>query len=849
MRERRQNETAEETQGRRDANSSRDRARRGRETKEEKQERCDANANRQRNRRIRVQVQWKEAALNYDPSSEYTDPSVEIGQMSDVCTKCQAKKWPGEPPGMCCSSGKVRLPSLPVPPPPLWNLLVGDHPLSKTFLNKIRSYNSAFQMTSFGSTREVRESGFMPTFKIQGQVYHRIGSLFPGNAEPKFLQIYFMGDASSEASRRATVVPGLKLDLIQQLQEMLHSRNALIQSFKSAIENLNTEEHKILIRADKTPSGEHNRRFNAPQQQEVAVLLVNEDHGKRDIIIQQRDSQLQRISETHRSYDALQYPLIFLNGQDGYHFQVWQTNPENGQLNPAKKVSCNDYYAHLLMIREGQQVVLHLFRDLFHQFAVDMYAKVESERLCFIRLNQTKLRAESYIHLKDALNQDGNTSDLGQLVILPSTFTGGPRYMHERTQDAMTYVRNFGKPTLFITFTCNPSWGEIRSHLMPGQEAIHRHDIVARVFKQKLIKLMGLFTKGQVFGATRCYMYTVEWQKRGLPHAHILLWLKDNINPNQIDSVISAEIPNKDLDPELYEIVTTQMIHGPCGVLNPSSPCMQEKRCTKRFPRDLLQETQTGHDGYPSYRRRKPEDGGFTFKTKVRQQEVELDNSWVVPYNSLLSKVFKAHINVEFCNSVKSIKYVCKYINKGSDMAVFEVSGGANRRDEVTQFQLGRYISTNEAIWRLLNFPIHERHPAVVHLNVHLEGGQRIYFNPDTVQAQIESPKNTTLTAFFNLCQSDTFAATLLYPQVPKYYTWIETKKEWKRRSIGEKVDGHPDIRSTDIIGRVYTIHPNMQECFFLRMLLHQVKGPTSFAHLRTFEGHVCQTYREACHR
>ena len=73
-------------------------------------------------------------------------------------------------------------------------------------------------MTSFGSTREVRESGFMPTFKIQGQVYHRIGSLFPGNAEPKFLQIYFMGDASSEASRQATVVPGLKLDLIQQLQ-------------------------------------------------------------------------------------------------------------------------------------------------------------------------------------------------------------------------------------------------------------------------------------------------------------------------------------------------------------------------------------------------------------------------------------------------------------------------------------------------------------------------------------------------------------------------------------------------------------------------------------------------------
>lgn len=85
-----------------------------------------------------------------------------------------------------------------------------------------------------------------------------------------------------------------------------------------------------------------------------------------------------------------------------------------------------------------------------------MYAKIESERLLFIRLNQQKLRSENYIHLKDAILNDGNVNDVGKLVILPSTYIGGPRHMHEYVQDAMTYVRCYGRADLFITFTCNP---------------------------------------------------------------------------------------------------------------------------------------------------------------------------------------------------------------------------------------------------------------------------------------------------------------------------------------------------------------------------------------------------------
>ena len=90
-----------------------------------------------------------------------------------------------------------------------------------------------------------------------------------------------------------------------------------------------------------------------------------------------------------------------------------------------------------------------------------MFAKIVTERLNFIRHNQKKLRVENYIYLKDANINDGNLEELGQMVILPSTFTGGPRYMNEKTQDAMTYVRKYGRPDIFITFTCNPLWDEI----------------------------------------------------------------------------------------------------------------------------------------------------------------------------------------------------------------------------------------------------------------------------------------------------------------------------------------------------------------------------------------------------
>lgn len=416
--------------------------------------------------------------------------------------------------------------------------------------------------------------------------------------------------------------------------------------------------------------------------------------------------------------------------------------------------------------------------------------------------------------------------------------------MHERQIDAISYVRKFGRPDLFITMTCNPKWEEIKDSLYPGQEAHDRPDIVARVYRQKHNNLMNMITKEGIFGAVRAWLYSIEFQKRGLPHTHILVWLLPNskIRPEQIDLAISAEIPDREEDPNLHNIVMANMVHGPCGPLNRHSPCMRDGRCSKDFPKAFLQCTEQGSDSYPKYRRRQPADGGNTGILKMRQDgrivEQQVTSQWIVPYNSYLLRKFNCHLNVEICSSIKSIKYVLKYVTKGTDQAIFQLqqtdqadegrqtqTQQARVVNEITEYQSARYVGSSEAAWRIFQMPMHEHFPPVVQLAVHLENGQRVYFRQaEAMRTATEEAPITTLTAFFNLCRVDDFARTLKYVDVPEYYTW--GRQSWNRRKRGTPVDGPEAVFRVHAIGRMYTISPRQGECYFLRLLLNEVCLP-----------------------
>jgi len=117
----------------------------------------------------------------------------------------------------------------------------------------------------------------------------------------------------------------------------------------------------------------------------------------------------------------------------------------------------------------------------------------------------------------------------------------------------------------------------------------------------------------------------------------------------------------------------------------------------------------------------------------------------------------------------------------------------------------------------------------------------------ENIRARALSLPSTMLTAFFSLCNQDTFAKTLFYSEVPTYYRWNASVKLFQRRIQDRAVEGHPSLYMTDALGRLYTVHPNNLECFYLRLLLINVRRPTSFEELRIVDGQVCATYRAAC--
>ena len=158
----------------------------------------------------------------------------------------------------------------------------------------------------------------------------------------------------------------------------------------------------------------------------------------------------------------------------------------------------------------------------------------------------------------------------------------------------------------------------------------------------------------------------MNFKKRGLPHAHILMILAPEDKPNtpeDFDKLVCAEIPDKNLLPKLFETVSNCMIHGPCGNMNPQAPCMVDGKCSKRYFRDFTEITSTNEYGYPLYRRRN------NGQTIVKGNNI-LDNRWIVPYNPYLCQKYDCHINVEICSSICSVKYLYKYVYKGPDRVI-----------------------------------------------------------------------------------------------------------------------------------------------------------------------------------
>lgn len=189
------------------------------------------------------------------------------------------------------------------------------------------------------------------TYRIHGQLSHRIGSLLPVPGEqPKFGQIYFL-DGEEQASRRAQLFEGLHTATFLQLNDILEEAgNPYVQVFKQAKEHTGAPNLRIRI-ATEAPLLDP-RRYNSPTVSEVAALIVEGDHTGRDLVLSTRDGPLRRIKSTSQAYDSLAYPLLFPSGASGWQFSMLRSCGR-------KKVTLMDYTKYYLQTRDDGMCIIY----------------------------------------------------------------------------------------------------------------------------------------------------------------------------------------------------------------------------------------------------------------------------------------------------------------------------------------------------------------------------------------------------------------------------------------------------------------------------------------------------------
>ncbi|GJS78703.1 DNA helicase PIF1, ATP-dependent [Tanacetum coccineum] len=384
--------------------------------------------------------------------------------------------------------------------------------------------------------------------------------------------------------------------IVACLITMLDKTSAAAQAFQRARywchlhESINFE---LRLLSNRTSA----RQYNVLTVSEVTALITN-DFGdglpSKDIIVDSKDGGPKRILELHPLYMALQYSLLFLYGEDGFHEKI-------------------PYHRG----------------HLYQQYFIDAYTAVEEQILQWNRNNQDTLRVDLYHNLNDALTRgDRNAEGLGKRIVLPRSFMG--------------------------------------------------------------------------------VVYVIEFQKRGLPHAHILLWLEEEWKcktPSQVADIISAEIPSPTTDPEGYKVVTEFMLHGPYGK---GVACTVEEKCSKKIQNLFIQ---------------KP--------------------CWTKMGTSLSTKGFKGSVS----KRSKAIKYLFKYLNKGPDRTTFVIQENVQK----TTHREPKKVDADDEIKNYLNC----RYLAPYEANL-------------LVLLNREDIKITMFTEWFELNKHDTTARELTYDEIPK---------------------------------------------------------------------------------
>lgn len=548
-----------------------------------------------------------------------------IGPFNVICQKCYAVRWPGEDPALCCppadNERKVRklssIFSEPCPAP--LHEMLATYPRGndrRLFLQRIRAYNNALSFASSGIQVTNLQTQGLKYLEMHGSVYHLIPHVQNPDGEHVFAQIYMVDGDEAQLQRRNQVLHpnhGLDLGHLRMLQGIMQDYNPFANTYASLADTEwyrgQTRESLQRFCLSFMVGRRADGRDRPPVALEMGMVIQNDEFREPG------ELRVQFVGDGHGSttipwssayYDTLHFVLLHPRGERGWGHDLSQ---DFG-------VSAQDYFRYFTHVRQypaqfpedqkEHSMFLHGGR-LFEGWILTNFSKVEWCRLRYLKHNQSRLRSDLYSGVTDNIaSGEVDAARTGRMVVLPSAFIGGPRYMIEKYHDAMAVIATKGPPSLFITMTCNPKWPEITEALFPGQDSTARPDVVCRVFRMKIKELYKEIKDKEIFGPVEAIIYSIEFQKRGLPHMHMLVTLHRDMRPvtaADINHLVQATLVDAGDDPALHEIVKSHMIHGPCGEANARAPCMCPEGCTKFYPKAFRQRTEINERGFPEYAR------------------------------------------------------------------------------------------------------------------------------------------------------------------------------------------------------------------------------------------------------
>jgi hypothetical protein len=593
--------------------------------------------------------------------------SSDVGPKTVQCARCSALMFAGECCNakevakgaahrfnMCCGDGSVGVPKCPRP------MQSYDELVTKKLGNHLPSLNALVAFVGINSYK-AELPGKQYSFRIVGH-YDRVicSNLL---ATPTFAGLYIY-DAEQQVILRDNLQNGhgaedrISREDISSVTDYLLDNNpfAVTLQMGAAEQHTPIELLSATLYTMKKPvnqggevaalypgDGVARSRFG------VATLKGNSIADARSVKMgwSSELNNSQSISYDHASYDALRFPVLFPHGIYGWHRAF------KSQKDQLRRVTLRQYYSFMLQDRPNPDHFLMQGKRLLQEYIVDAGAKIEDNDLRFQEYNQQALRADKYASIT-AASLDGYTGTLGRHFskpqVLNKSFRNSPAQKRSKCKDFMAAFKHHGGVDAFITMTANPNWPEVQGALQAGMDAKDRQDIVCRVFKLKLEILKNQLENG-ILGPKAHIGGVVEFQKRGLPHAHIAVAFDTDsklMAGREVDLLVCAEIPDPAIHPILHASVLRHHVHTcKCAPGEPGS-CMENGRCKKNFPFELRNDTVLVDCSYPLYRRRNLHPTQITRNGRI----INVSDGMIVPYNPVLLLMLDCHCNIQACSQV-----------------------------------------------------------------------------------------------------------------------------------------------------------------------------------------------------